>query len=340
MVEIVDENNRQKVVSHIHSDDCMISAERYVARGEFDALGDEVQRVLVGTDHFIIYSVALPRRGDIDDGGARKPIDPAIDHLWLRAVLPDNYECARTYRNKLGEIAGDLALICDAVDDVCASGSLSSDRSASVRSRTIAMMARAMEMTFEGQSEEARLLLQRLLKQITTLRDSKNRMYYILANIGALLLLIIAWLVLRNLTPDPLVVASVEAGSTIGLGKVLLIDVLLFGALGSFFSLSTTIASIRVNHSISWLEMLYAGAVRVPIGVIAAAVTVLLISGEWMLGSLDNEVRPWSYLLFGFLAGFSEFFVPNALKQIENGTQITVPSWQDGSISDPSAVRN
>ncbi len=65
--------------------------------------------------------------------------------------------------------------------------------------------------------------------------------------------------------------------------------------------------------------MIYAGFVRVPIGVIAAGVVIFLISGGWILASISGDYRLPSLYLFGFLAGFSELFVPNALKQVETG---------------------
>ena len=96
----------------------------------------------------------------------------------------------------------------------------------------------------------------------------------------------------------------------------------MFGALGAFFSVSIGLKDVRVNHSITLSEMLYAGFIRVPIGIIAASVVILLISGGWILNNLDDGVKTWAYCLFGFLAGFSELFVPNTLKQVESSTRV------------------
>ena len=109
-------------------------------------------------------------------------------------------------------------------------------------------------------------------------------------------------------------------------GTFRVVDVLAFGALGAFFAVSADIKSVKINHSISIWEMLYAGFVRVPIGVIAAAVVILMISGGWILAAVDAEYQLWAVYLFGFLAGFSELFVPNALKKVESTTDTKTPA--------------
>jgi hypothetical protein len=100
----------------------------------------------------------------------------------------------------------------------------------------------------------------------------------------------------------------------------------MFGALGAFFSVSIGLNKLKISNTITLTEMLYAGFVRVPIGVIAASVVILLISGGWILGAIESEYQTWTVYLFGFLAGFSELFVPNALKQAESMTQVNNPA--------------
>jgi len=75
--------------------------------------------------------------------------------------------------------------------------------------------------------------------------------------------------------------------------------------------------------------MLYTGVVRIPMGVIAVYIVLLLIKGEWILGSLDGGLLIWSMYLFAFIAGFSEMFVPNALKQVEAKAAVETPTGQN-----------
>ena len=243
----------------------------------------------------------------------------------MRTIFPEDYECARAQRTKLSAIAVDLAYVCDVVDSICRANSLSEGGANSLRRRAIEMMARAMEMAFEDRSDEAKELLGHLSQHVTTLRDSTNRMRYVVSNLFGLVCLLGAWAALRIVFPMNLTLTINEAVPVIHA-----VDVLALGAIGSFFAVSATVGSIRVNHSLSWGEMLYAGAVRVPIGLIGAGVVVLLISGGWLLGSIRAEYLPASYLLFGFLAGFSELFVPNTLKQVEATTKVQAPTNPGG----------
>jgi hypothetical protein len=91
---------------------------------------------------------------------------------------------------------------------------------------------------------------------------------------------------------------------------------LLFGALGAFFSVALSLPKLTVNHAISVPEMLYAGFVRIPIGLIAAAVVMLMIGGGWFLSTETQTAETVHMaLLAAFAAGFSESFVPNALNR-------------------------
>ncbi len=307
-----------------------------IAKGELDPLGDRIHRVLVSTDKFVIYSIFLdpttiskPSASQSGDSAALPDASGSDGHSWLRTYYPQGYDCAKDLRAKLGHISEELHTVCNVVESICLAKSLDDSSSHSLRSRASEMMARTMEMTFEDHGEKAKTLLTKLISEVTTLRDSKNRMRYVTANVLTLFLLIAMWAALRysGALDASLIITRVENDTTFPVAHAL--DVLALGALGSFFAVSAAIQSIRVNHSVSWPEMIYSGAVRVPIGVIAATLTTFLISGGWLLGSIDGQLLVWSLYLFGFIAGFSELFVPNALKQVEASATVSAPG-QDG----------
>lgn len=300
--------------------------------GQPDPLGDPVDRILVATDRFTIYAVipsdtATTTEEDSASWWAQvKEMFAArhaesMDHVWLRTHFYQDYDDAKVLRANLSAIASELALICDVVDSLCRLGSLRPNDRASLRRRATEIMARAMEMAFEGHEDQAKALLANIKHQVTTLRDSRNRMRYVVANVGMLVLLFLLWagLKLSGAHPD-LVLTSQSSPMTVHV-----FDVLGIGAIGAFFAVSADIRNVKVDHSVSWGEMLYSGAVRVPIGVIAALVAVILISGEWLMSALKADALPEAYLLFGFIAGFSEMFVPNALKQVESSANVSPP---------------
>lgn len=308
-----------------------ISEARKAKKGQPDLHGDTVSDVFVSTDHFIIY-IAANRSGD---------------RGRLRYVLPDDNEAARQLRGKMMPIVGALACVGDVIAGLPERGLFGlpiNSQYATLRKRTLDLMARAMQAAFEDQADAAATLMARAQDEVVSRRDSRNRMRYIFANALALAVILAAWLggglfgwelPQALTTPHSILPAAFSAaeGATTGAAEASMaagatfraIDVLALGALGAFFAVSAAINQVKVNHTISFWEMIYAGFVRVPIGVIAAGVVIFLISGGWILASISDAYRLPSLYLFGFLAGFSELFVPNALKQVETGAKAQPP---------------
>ncbi len=308
---------------------CVLNENDWIQKGEKDPLGDKVERVLVGTDKFLIYSVVQGGSNGPEETpeDARKPIFPAesshSNHVWLRTKYPKNYDCARDLRASLAPIAAELAYNCDVVDSICRSNTLDANSSSSLRRRASEMMARAMAMAYEGNKEGATELLGHLRTNVTTLRDSRNRMRYVQGNGVALIFILLLWCGLQFFGVFPeLTLPWKNPDSKL---IVHVFDVLALGALGAFFAVSASIGSIRVDHSVTLWEMVYTGFIRIPIGVIAAGVAIFLISGGWLLASIGPDYLPWTFLLFGFIAGFSELFVPNALRQVESASTVSAP---------------
>jgi hypothetical protein len=288
-----------------------------------DFLGNKIDKIYIKTDCFVIYS--------IDDKS------DTSDTPGLRYVLPDDYDTARRLRAKLMPVASVIAYVSDMVAGMRPLHHglplLRSRTYDSLRERSFELMARAMGFAFEGHAQEARTILDRVTTEIETRRDSQNRMRYVLANLLGLGILAavgygVAW-------DGPMKTAldfNVSASAT---QAVRVVDTLLMGALGAFFSVSLDVRSVKVGHTITLTEMIYAGFVRIPIGVIAAGVAILLIRGGWILGSVDDALAHWSMYLFGFLAGFSEYFVPNALKKIGDETEAKAPTAPAAAAAKP-----
>ena len=181
------------------------------------------------------------------------------------------------------------------------------------KQRVYDIIAKIMASALDGEPETAQNLIDKLTRNVEMRRDSQNRMRYIYANLGGFVaflttaLLLHLWPLVANLT----VPTGVQA-----------LNVVTMGILGAFFSVAIGVNKVRVKHSITVAEMLYTGFIRIPIGIIAAIVVIVLIEGNWILSALDPGTKTWSLYLFGFLAGFSELFIPNALKQVEGGTSV------------------
>lgn len=285
--------------------------------GEKDPLGETVDRILLMADDFVIYESGDKVRYFINSRGDKvkaeemhKRVYPFIDEICM---IED--------------------IVCG-MQPVCALGS-ERNKYNQFKTRTYDIIAKIMGSCLHGEKETAENLVRKITSAVTMRRDSQNRMRYIYANSFGFLIFLTAAISFHFL--------PVLNGLKIH-QDVQAINVIIMGILGAFFSVAVGVNKVRVKHSITVGEMIYTGFIRIPIGIIAAIVVIFLIEGGWILGSLDEQAKTWSLYLFGFLAGFSELFIPNALKQVENGATgqtrnpipaSTAPTAPPGQLAKP-----
>lgn len=277
-----------------------------IERGKPDPNGDVVEKIYYTMDKFTIYAIQ--------------------DDIRVRNYL--TCSDAETVRKRLAPIVGTMAVIVDVIFGLRgshAAGQATPEWNA-LFERAREIQGCAIRLAFEDQVPAAEALLADFKTQVERRRDSHNRMYYIVANVVALAVILVAWLAANRLGLPDYLSAMLLGEIPVGNGAFRPLDVLALGALGAFFSVSAGVNAISVNHALTLWEMIYTGFVRIPIGVLAAIVAVMLIKGGWILGMVQADYMVWTVLLFGFLAGFSEFFVPNALKQVEASTTVKAPS--------------
>ena len=228
-------------------------------RGQFDPLGDGIFKVFVSTDFFIIYTASDETGGDVGR---------------QRYILPDNYEDAKKYRTCLGAHRQTTRVRrrCDrkhatgpvhhpARPHAGFDGAIRSWPSrANTSARSSSLNAQAKSPIAVTAESDALYFRQRDFADCDPVRRVLDRGGFNVHNLSTLFS------------------GPTRAGGLPD-GTFRVVDVLAFGALGAFFAVSADIKSVKINHSISIWEMLYAGFVRVPIGVIAAAVVILMISG-------------------------------------------------------------
>jgi hypothetical protein len=291
------------------------AAGAIITKGEIDPLGDTVLKVHVRTDNYVIYSSGS------DESEPRRP----------RYSLSCEFEKAEIFRQRLTAINGSLNRLNDLIAGMRPDGLSLPFYSRHYRSlvdRSLEHQARAMQQAFSDNAPEAKAMLDEFRAEVEACRDSRNKMRYIFANAVALLLFLVVWWIFQSITaPESrllrLMVEPKPMGSGAEQAGIRLIDMLTLGAIGAFFAVSIGIKSLRINNSITIPEMLYAGVNRTLIGVIAAGIVFLLISGGWILAGIDPHYKAWSIYLFALLAGFSELLVPNALTRVEETAAVT-----------------
>ena len=286
-----------------------------IKKGQIDLLGDRVLKVHVRTDNYVIYS-----SGD-EPGEPRRP----------RYSLSCDFDTAELFRQRLTRINGSLNRLNDVLAGMQPDGLSLPFYGRHYRSlveRSIEHQARAMQQAFSDNALEAEAMLTEFRSEVEACRDSRNKMRYIFANAIALLIFIVVWWAFHSISTSEsrlvrLMTLPNEMTPGTGQGGVQLIDMLTLGAIGAFFAVSIGIKSLRISNSITIPEMLYAGFNRTLIGVIAAGIVFLLISGGWILAGIDPQYKAWSIYLFALLAGFSELLVPNALTRVEETAAVS-----------------
>ncbi|MGM0583621.1 MAG: hypothetical protein ACQEUZ_03090 [Pseudomonadota bacterium] len=287
-----------------------------LAVGEPDDFGETVCKIHLQTDAYDIWCAK-----------------DETDNRTLRYRIRRDYAEARPFRNRLAEITPDIAVIADVLQSIRPSARTGEDheRFRTFRNRIQDMTARAMACAFDDDLDEAKRLVAIARADAETRRDSANRMRYANATLTAVLgLLVIAaagawadlWLADEKLA-DLLGPHQLRAGADAA--KVQALYVLLAGAVGAFFSVALDLRTLKVGHAITRAEVAYSGVARIAIGAIAAMVVLWLLKGGWILASLDPHYMSTAALLLGFIAGFAERFVPNALKTIESQTSVAPP---------------
>lgn len=90
------------------------------------------------------------------------------------------------------------------------------------------------------------------------------------------------------------------------------------GSIGGFFSLSSGLKKIVCEKDVNkYLYMIY-GAERIIVAILASTIIYFAIKAEVIFGKCNTMNNPIiGYVLFAFLAGFSETLVPNLMTKLE-----------------------
>ncbi|WP_018996226.1 hypothetical protein [Hirschia maritima] len=96
------------------------------------------------------------------------------------------------------------------------------------------------------------------------------------------------------------------------------IETIVFGALGAYLSVAIGIKNIETDPESGLLLNGFAGATRLSIGMVAAVFAYVAVSSGFILAPLRDGSSPLVFLTVGFVSGFSERFVPNALAGISD----------------------
>lgn len=253
--------------------------------GKNDLNGHPIESIHARSDEFIIYFCKTP-----------------LSDLY--------YECTDPLLEKTGLPNATLAKVNRLLPDI-----------ESERRTVLEFVADAFEMWLCGQYPESQKILDEIVAELANSRETRGRLNY---QAAALTWAGVVW-VLFFIHQAPAINQAFPA-----LGQWLLAAAL--GATGGFFSVCLNLASIKVDVNQSLRFLWFAGATRAGVALLAAVACLLAIQGKIILGLAgagdavdytDLKMIPKPIFFFLFLAGFSETFIPNVLRDSEKNVAVS-----------------
>ncbi len=181
-------------------------------------------------------------------------------------------------------------------------------------------IARAVALCLEDMMDESGKILDALELKIVNLKQNEYRMLYLLACFGLMVVYVGTVIFLTydvNIDPAKNRLDFFVANNTVALRATLM------GALAGFFSVSLGIKNLNFDlDARSYLIISY-GFMRLFVAIIASLFIYYAIRSGFVFANLQSDVSTGIATLYvlAFLSGFSEHFVPNVLKKIEQGQQ-------------------
>jgi hypothetical protein len=255
----------------------------------------------------------------------------------IKYTLPNKYEVARALRHRAADLGGLRA----AIEDLRAEPSLARNEKTRAAREVAWALAQAFEDSSNPPSQIPKEVLSRVDARLRSLVKSHYRMRYALANMVAFAIIEIVLILFAS----GFELAGTSGGNLAAVPRYA--TYMALGALGAFLSVLTGIRSVDLDLNLTKWEHVFSGATRIMIGVIGALVIGLALDSRLIdptfgfhdtvsaaqrpavPGALDKHVA--MYLIFAFLAGFSESLVPNLLRKSEQTT---------GGVEKPASTKD
>jgi hypothetical protein len=173
------------------------------------------------------------------------------------------------------------------------------------KSRYLKRIAVGVAACMIGDSEGAKRILTNVLESSETRLKNQGRLVYLLGTgIVSLLTLTIAWVAYKS-SPQPLSIHVLGACSVAA------------GGLGGVLSVCFRLRQVEIEIDDGWVFSLALGASRAVVAVLGACLVFVGAEADLFFGALVRTNPLWAPIALGFVAGFSETFVPNLVKKTE-----------------------
>jgi len=193
----------------------------------------------------------------------------------------------------------------------------------------------ALEMIFQDETSDGLEILNALRDELRTKEEGQRRLMY---QLGTLLIALLPWIAYLFLHGRGYLQPGTWNPWMLGAALAMA---------GGLFSVCLNIASLEVNVNQGKLFLLFAGATRSAVAFLAGIGLLLAMRSKMFAGItyesskplIDAEPLRMAEMFFCFLAGFSEYFVPNILRDSENKKKEEKPKSPPPSHEDRSEHR-
>jgi hypothetical protein len=167
----------------------------------------------------------------------------------------------------------------------------------------------ALRECFQGNSEAAKFKLEKIYASITSYKIIKGRLQYLS---GAIVIMIVGSIFCYLINEET------ETRHFILIGSIF------FGLSAGVLSVGSRLNNIIINIEADhfWYYFIY-GATRIFMSAISSVLVYVLIKSNILFG-IVNESNYYMFFSLGALSGFSESFIPNALRKVDNKTNSEV----------------
>jgi hypothetical protein len=185
-------------------------------------------------------------------------------------------------------------------------------------------VAQAKVECLEGNAQEGNEILVGIRNRVANLRTLAGRLQYILVCMAAVGAVVVA--------------ASVLSHFSIPEDHLFMIWMAACGSLGAFLSVSLNLRRLEIDPEAPRVMNVISAVSRIVIGMIGAVFVYLVIKGNLILGLLADIKNPAAILAVAIVAGFSETFVPNALRRVEKQADPESPNQAPRGAHDGATV--
>ena len=158
--------------------------------------------------------------------------------------------------------------------------------------------------SIEGNIENAKRICDKLISRIELYKKNIGRLFYLLSCLGVVVIGLIISYFLKRYRFIPEIIPH--------------FFIMTYASIGGFLSVAKDIKKIQIDSSdFGWFQFIY-GAIRILISMFSGLIIYVLIKSELILPKLNEPDNIYVICLIAIVAGFSETFIPNLLKKIEN----------------------